>query len=268
MEQKKKKKKGLKIVLVVVLVLLALVAADTMAARVFKRSPLISFKEDLDGTSYVDRGIIIDTFYCKKDKDVEIEWLYKFSKFTCPKKVQDETIYGYITEVKDNSFIIEITQDNSYSKVGDVVNIIPTSGKFDYTKNTYVKLNGLTNKENEKLTMEAKEVAVLDKTDLDSLKNSLGALISTKKTELKETKLSKIIDVSLKKVDYSYSEKTSAGMYVILKTSDSKVTKALNSYFKKKDKNYQKMQINEYIVYVYNGQTDYKLVNELSNCVK
>lgn len=79
-------KKSLKITLIVVGVLIGIVLLDTLQARILKHSPIISWKEELaDEDSWVDRGILMDTYYCTKEKDiVTVSWKFKGSKFTCP----------------------------------------------------------------------------------------------------------------------------------------------------------------------------------------
>lgn len=78
-------KKFLKIILIVAGVLLGIILLDTLQARLFKNSPIISWKESLEGDSYVDKGIVMNTYYCVKDQDiVTVSWHFKNSKFSCP----------------------------------------------------------------------------------------------------------------------------------------------------------------------------------------
>ena len=78
--------KRIKIILVVIGVLVGFILLDTVQARIFKNSPIVSWKENLeDADSWVDRGIIMDTYYCTKEQDmVTVSWKFKVSKFTCP----------------------------------------------------------------------------------------------------------------------------------------------------------------------------------------
>ena len=58
-------KKYIKISLIVLLVMISIIVLDTVIARVLKRSPIISWKDFVsDSDSYVDKGILIDTYYC------------------------------------------------------------------------------------------------------------------------------------------------------------------------------------------------------------
>lgn len=94
-------KKSVKFILIIVGTLISVILLDTLQARLFKNSPFISWKEELaDEDSYVDRGIIIDTFYCTKEKDIQtISWKFKGSKFTCP---IDNVSISYLKELQDN----------------------------------------------------------------------------------------------------------------------------------------------------------------------
>lgn len=94
-------KKSVKFILITVGTLISVILLDTLQARLFKNSPFISWKEELaDEDSYVDRGIIIDTFYCTKEKDIQtISWKFKGSKFTCP---IDNVSISYLKELQDN----------------------------------------------------------------------------------------------------------------------------------------------------------------------
>ena len=85
-------KKSLKIILIVIGIIAGFILLDTLQARIFKNSPIISWKEKLDGDSYVDKGILVDTYYCRKDDIEEVSWHLKNSKFTCPinEEIDDE----------------------------------------------------------------------------------------------------------------------------------------------------------------------------------
>ena len=76
-------KKFLKIILIVTIVLFCIILLDSIQARIFRHSPIISWKEQLaDSDSWVDRGLIIDTYYCTKEKDiVNVSWTYTESKY-------------------------------------------------------------------------------------------------------------------------------------------------------------------------------------------
>lgn len=104
-------KKGLKNSLLFIGVIFGLIILDTLQARLFKHSPIISFKENLEiEDSFIDRGILMDTYYCVKEKDiVEVSWHLKTSNFTCFKATTDEK------NGNDNSFTI----NNIFIKIKD-----------------------------------------------------------------------------------------------------------------------------------------------------
>lgn len=79
-------KKILKITTIVIIISIGIITLDTIQARILKNSPLISWKETLeDNDSWVDRGILMDTYYCTKEQDIiTISWHFKTTKFTCP----------------------------------------------------------------------------------------------------------------------------------------------------------------------------------------
>ena len=81
----------LKTVLIIICFLICFIIADSIQARIFKHSPIISWKEEfLD--SWVDKGLIIDTYYCVKEKDIiTVYWKFKGNKFTCPIYNEDKT---------------------------------------------------------------------------------------------------------------------------------------------------------------------------------
>lgn len=76
----------IKMILVVIIIFIGIIVLDTIQARVLKNSPIISWKEYIgESDSWVDRGIVMDTYYCVKDqKIVSIEWTTKLTKYSCP----------------------------------------------------------------------------------------------------------------------------------------------------------------------------------------
>ena len=108
--------KQIKCILIIIGIFVLVILIDTIQARILELSPLISRKVELAGDSSVNKGLIIDTFYCVKDKDiVSISWHFKNSKFTCPID-EDETIYE-----ENNSMEEEIKVENIKIMVNDEV---------------------------------------------------------------------------------------------------------------------------------------------------
>ena len=79
-------KKKIKIILIIIITIILLIILDTILAIIFKNSPTLSLRDYLlDDDSYVDKGILINTYYCTKEEDiVTISYHFKSSKFTCP----------------------------------------------------------------------------------------------------------------------------------------------------------------------------------------
>ena len=80
-------KNKINIVLIIIVTITSIILLDTFQAIIFKNSPLIGIRDDFltDADSYVDKGILVNTYYCVKEKDiVEVKVLFKTTKFDCP----------------------------------------------------------------------------------------------------------------------------------------------------------------------------------------
>lgn len=116
-------KKEIKIILIVVGVLVVGILGDTLQARILKTSPLISWKENVeDNDSWVDKGILMDTYYCVEETDImTVSWHFKTSKFTCPIDNVDE-----LAEAEGVSMVIK---RGTLTRRGATVVITDVSGK-------------------------------------------------------------------------------------------------------------------------------------------
>ena len=79
--------KIIKMFLIIIILFIGFVIIDTIQARILNHSPFLSIRYNnlSDKDSYVDRGILIDTYYCVKEKDmVKVEWHFRTTKFNCP----------------------------------------------------------------------------------------------------------------------------------------------------------------------------------------
>lgn len=105
--------KSVKIILIVIVLLIGIILLDTLQARVLKRSPIISWKENLaDDDSWVDKGILIDTYYCTKEQDiVTVSWKFKGNKFTCP--IDNIQIKKFV----DYDFSVTVNSNTKYEKI-------------------------------------------------------------------------------------------------------------------------------------------------------
>ena len=74
-------------IIIIFVTIISIIILDTAQAIIFKNSPLIGTRDEYlsDADSYVDKGILVNTYYCVKEKDiVTIHVLSKLSKFDCP----------------------------------------------------------------------------------------------------------------------------------------------------------------------------------------
>ncbi len=82
-----KKNRLLLIFLTIIITLVSIILFDTLQAIIFRNSPIISWEdEQFDEDSYVDRGILIDTYYCVEDDVVTVIPTFKTTNYGCPMK--------------------------------------------------------------------------------------------------------------------------------------------------------------------------------------
>ena len=85
--KKAQKNKVLIILLTISITILSIILLDTIQAIAFKNSPIISwrFEDANDSDSYVDKGILIDTYYCVKEQDIiTVIPTFKNTNYNCP----------------------------------------------------------------------------------------------------------------------------------------------------------------------------------------
>ncbi len=100
----KEKNKMRNMVIIIVAFLTLFIIGDTMLALIFKRSPLLSWKTSyLNGDSYVDKGLIMDSFYCINDDVVTFKQTFKLSGFKCPSNKEKNKINKYVVNIEDTS---------------------------------------------------------------------------------------------------------------------------------------------------------------------
>ena len=147
----------MKKILMLLFTLVGIILIDTVQAIIFKNSSVISFNEELeDGGSWVDKGILIDTYYCIEDKEIiTVSLHFKGSKFIC--HIDNESVkyddYKKISGLKSNNVDVNtlvrfdgILYGRSYSMIDYVggnksIGIIDKLIDYEYVP----KLNGETN---------------------------------------------------------------------------------------------------------------------------
>lgn len=134
------KKQHFKIIFIILSIPILLILIDTLQIIIFKNSPLISFRKHLEGKSYVDKGILLNTFYCVQEDTTTISWHFKTSKYTCPIyeniniKEHIENIinnaplassnpYDYINANKEEYQILLLNPDETFKyAINDLIN--------------------------------------------------------------------------------------------------------------------------------------------------
>ncbi len=181
-------KKNLKITLIVLGVLVGIIIFDTLQARLFKNSPIISWKEELGGDNYVDKGIIMNTYYCFTSQDlVTVSWHFKTSKFTCPEQIDyDKDKQSHPIESNNNdvhSFFGRIIESSS-----SYIIVEPNEGEEERKSSDkfHIKLD----KHNDALYEIGTNVKI---TYIGGIKESYPAQIDTKEIEIKSADSFEII---------------------------------------------------------------------------
>ena len=76
-------KKYTKITLIIFIVLIGLILLDTIQAKIFNNSPILKIREEynLGSTYYIDKGLLVNHYYCKNKEE---KTLFKKDKYSCP----------------------------------------------------------------------------------------------------------------------------------------------------------------------------------------
>ena len=130
-------KKTFKFIIIIIFILISIIIIDTFQAIIFKNSPIISWhNQEPDKDSYVDRGIIIDTYYCTKEKDiVTINHYLKSTKFTCP--IDNENIINNKIEVTNIDGISMEIKEGTLTKTSATIIITDNTGKGNTYGSSY-----------------------------------------------------------------------------------------------------------------------------------
>lgn len=87
--KKLKKNKLLVILLTILITIILIILINTLKAIIFKNSPIISWRvaDKNDSDSYIDKGILINTYYCVKEEDiVTVIPTSKNTNYNCPQE--------------------------------------------------------------------------------------------------------------------------------------------------------------------------------------
>lgn len=130
-------KHPIKIILLVISILIGIVLLDTIQAVIFKNSPIISWHKTLpDKDSFVDKGIIIDTYYCTKEKDiVTIKQYFKSTKFTCP--IDNFEVINVPVPISELNGISMKIKEGTLTKNGATIIITDTTGNGNTYGSSY-----------------------------------------------------------------------------------------------------------------------------------
>lgn len=163
-------RKSIKVILIIVGIFVGIILLDMIQARIFRRSPFISWKVELeDNDSWIDKGILLDTYYCVREKDiVTVSWHFKGSNFTCTIDNEDLEYSNYkkVSSLKSNNIDTNvlimfdgILYGRSYAMLDYLGGSKPIGIIDKLIPNEYIpKLNGETNIE------EILNASVYDKT--------------------------------------------------------------------------------------------------------
>jgi len=115
-------KKLFKYILIIIILIIAFILdaiiLDTINAKAFKKSPIISKHKVLDNYNYVDQGILFNVFYCHHSNDVlVVSWKLKFNNYECP-TINNKNMLEITNHVFIRTYNIEkienIDKDNIY----------------------------------------------------------------------------------------------------------------------------------------------------------
>ncbi len=120
----------MKKIIIIIISLISLVILDTISALVFKKSPVIKVREKI-GSSYVDKGILLNTYYCVNEDVVTVSNHFKTTKFTC----NEDNIINYIEKELDKY----ISSDRTNIELSDILD--SEIDKIEYFKGAHDKEN-------------------------------------------------------------------------------------------------------------------------------
>lgn len=132
-------KKILRFISIILVILVGIVILDTFQANILNNSPILRIREDYNGgnTYYIDKGILVDHYYCSNKKEKTV---WKKTKYTCLKEKVESTeeqnervlqclekeLEGYLVNEQDDLIEIPLSEITSVKEE-----------QFDYYKGVY-----------------------------------------------------------------------------------------------------------------------------------
>ncbi len=275
----------IKSIFIIIFMFLGIIIIDAVQAKIFNHSPIIRMREDFNGGNlfYIDKGFLAEHYYCVNNDEKTV---FKWEKYDCPKVAIEQDN----NKDEDKYVVREIVDTTKTITNFGCAEVLEEFYRDDYNiyyfnclKSNYIEVR-YQNGKVEKIT-DALKLGHIKVTDLDTykidyikyvntdfincLKNLLGGYITTEIISPHEISLATIIKSDISKIDYSTVNVTDNGwIYAIVKTSDKIIISELNDYFTKTFVGYESSDLlDDYHIYVYNGQTDLKLSENIKTCV-
>ncbi len=128
-------KKCIKMGLIVAVILVGVVFLDTLHAKIFNNSPIISKKEYYDRDNWIAKGILINTYHCVDENNtLMMEYKLKNTKYMCPIKLNDFELSINVhsdTERKKVFVVNYNAMDYYFANTQFNVFLSQNGGKFD-----------------------------------------------------------------------------------------------------------------------------------------
>ena len=96
--------KSFKIFLSILAILITIVIIDTLQAKIFNNSTMLKIREKINENSYIDKGILVNHYYCNDNKKTTT---WKMEKYNCPIDQKEKLEFSNYSKVIEN-IIIEL----------------------------------------------------------------------------------------------------------------------------------------------------------------
>lgn len=197
-------------------------------------------------------------------------------------KLVTETFYAKIIDISTNFIRVEGLEVNDIDYRENFNLNVTNNTKFEW-RDSEIKFNDLEigdiiaitfsknnlDVSNIKDTIEIK--LLNDRLETKCLENVLGGYITNNASDPYEVNIKELIDIDTDNIQYSHIEiNKSNDMYALIKTSDNQIISKFENYLQKNYNGYKRLQVYDYIVYVYNhiSNEDIELDKDLKSCFK